>query len=118
MISVAIVAFVAVEHLWFMMLEMFFWTKPIGQKIFRRSLAEQQFTATLAANQGLYNGFLAVGLAWSLVPGHTEAIALRAFFLACVTVAGLFGGVTVSTRIAIVQAVPAVLGLLALWLGR
>jgi putative membrane protein len=121
-----IVALCALEHLGFMVLEMFLWSHPVGLRIFGRTLQEQRSSAVLAANQGLYNGFLAVGLLWSLYPeGLTPALrgcgpcahALQGFFLGCVAVAGLFGGATVSRRIALVQGLPALLGLLCLHQG-
>lgn len=109
------IAFVAFLHLLFMVLEMFFWTRPLGQHIFglKRELAEQ--TAVLAANQGLYNGFLAAGLIWALTStGDTTAISV--FFLGCVTVAGVFGALTANRSILFIQALPGAVAL-ALVLG-
>lgn len=109
-------ALVALLHLWFLVLEMFLWTKPYGRRVFRLSEEKAQATRVLAANQGLYNGFLAAGLAWSLVPG-ADVLPIRLFFLGCVVVAGIFGAATVGRKILWVQAVPAAvavaLGLLA-----
>ena len=106
---------VMLEHVWFLVLEMFLWTKPLGLKTFRMSPEKAQASATLAANQGLYNGFLAAGLLWGLVSGSAElALPVTVFFLACVVVAGVFGAATVSPRVFFVQALPAVLALLAL----
>jgi putative membrane protein len=90
---------------------MFLWTTPVGQKAFARSAAEQESTKVLAANQGLYNGFLAAGLVWSLVAADFIAVPVRTFFLACVVVAGIYGGVSVSKKILAIQAVPAALAL-------
>ena len=104
------VAFVVFLHLLFMVLEMFLWTKPLGQRIFglTRELAIQ--TAGLAANQGLYNGFLAAGLIWGLVSTHNST-AITVFFLACVIVAGIFGAVTVKRSILFIQALPGAIAL-------
>lgn len=108
----ALVAFIALEHVYFLVLEMFLWRRPIGLKTFRKSQAFADESAALAANQGLYNGFLVAGLVWSLLAASpAEAAHLKTFFLACVAVAGIFGGLTVSARIAVIQAVPALVAL-------
>jgi putative membrane protein len=108
----AVVVVVALEHLWFLVLEMFLWTKPIGLKTFRNTAESAKQTATLAANQGLYNGFLAAGLLWgALHPDPAVAWQVKVFFLACVVVAGVFGAATVSRRIFYIQALPALVGL-------
>lgn len=108
----AISILVALLHIGFMVLEMFLWTKPIGLKIFGQSLAAAQGSATLAANQGLYNGFLAAGLIWGLLTTDVEqSRQIQIFFLSCVAVAGLYGGWSVSSKIIFVQAVPAIAGL-------
>ena len=99
---------VALLHLYFLVLEMFLWTTPFGQKTFKRSAAEQESSAVLAANQGLYNGFLAAGLVWSLITGDYQT---RNFFFGCVVIAGVYGGATVGKQILFVQALPAVLGI-------
>ncbi len=101
---------VALLHVWFMVLEMFLWTKPYGRRVFRLSEEKAQATKALAANQGLYNGFLAAGLAWALALG-AEGHAIRLFFLGCVVVAGGFGAATVGRKILFVQALPAALAL-------
>lgn len=103
-----LVGLVAALHLWFLVLEMFLWTKPLGRKTFgnTRELAEQ--TKVLAANQGLYNGFLVAGLVWGLVADRTD---VTVFFLVCVVVAGVYGAATVSVRILVVQALPALVAL-------
>ena len=115
--ATALVVLVAVMHLWFAILEMFLWTKPIGIKTFRKSEAFAKESAPLAMNQGLYNLFLVAGLVWSLVAAEPMAHALKIFFLGCVVVAGIFGGLTVSMRIAYIQATPAAIGLALVLLG-
>lgn len=110
-----LIALVALLHVYFLVLEMFLWDKPFGLKTFRLTPEFAAASKALAANQGLYNGFLAAGLAWGLclgAPGH----AVKIFFLACVIVAGIFGALTVSRKILYIQAVPAIvaLGLLML----
>jgi putative membrane protein len=113
-----LVAVVAALHLYFLALEMFLWTKPMGLKTFGNTLAKAQESAVLAANQGLYNGFLAAGLVWGLVhPTSAFGFQIKVFFLACVIVAGLYGGYSVSKRIITVQALPAAVALLLLWLA-
>ena len=99
-----LVALVALLHLGFLALEMFLWTKPAGLRVFRNTPERAQATKVLAANQGLYNGFLAAGLAWGLVAGSQP---FKVFFLACVVIAGAYGAWTVSRRILWVQAAPA-----------
>jgi putative membrane protein len=113
-----LVALVAVLHVYFLALEMFFWTKPLGLKTFRNSPEKAADSAVLAANQGLYNGFLAAGLIWGLLqPNLAFAFQIKVFFLGCVIVAGLYGAATVSKRILFVQAAPAALALVLLWLA-
>ena len=92
---------------------MFLWDKPYGLKAFGNSLEKAQLTKVLAKNQGLYNGFLAAGLFWSLIAPETYAVALANFFLACVLIAGIYGGLTASKKIIYIQAVPALLALIA-----
>jgi putative membrane protein len=112
LIAMALVLLVALEHLYFLYLEMFLWTKPKGLKVFGNSLQKAQDSKVLAANQGLYNGFLAAGLLWGLAyPGDAVGAQIQMFFLGCVIVAGLYGGYTVSRRIAWLQAGPAALAL-------
>src|SRR4051794_658808 len=94
---------VAALHVYFMVLEMFLWATPFGAKTFARPLDEQLLTKTLAANQGLYNGFLAAGLVWSLVASEPVAHQVRVFFLACVVVAGIYGAATASKKILFIQ---------------
>ena len=108
-----LVAAVALLHGYFLVLEMFLWTKPQGRKAFglTREFAEE--TKALAANQGLYNGFLVAGLAWGLVADGDLREPVLVFFLLCVVVAGGYGAATVSRRILVVQALPAALALVA-----
>src|SRR5215208_1055240 len=106
----ALVALVALLHLYFLVLQMFLWTKPAGRRVFQTAPEFAQASATLAANQGLYNGFLAAGLVWGLSLG-AAGTSVKVFFLACVIVAGAYGAATVSRKILIVQALPAALAL-------
>ncbi len=108
-------AALALLHVYILVLEMFLWTQPAGRKAFNLSAEFAQASKGLAANQGLYNGFLAAGLGWAAIPNpHDRAAAL--FFLGCVLVAGLYGAATASRKILFVQAVPATIGLgLVLW---
>ncbi|HEX6591366.1 MAG TPA: DUF1304 domain-containing protein [Moraxellaceae bacterium] len=112
-----LVGFVALLHLYFLVLEMFLWTKPLGRKVFglKADFAEQ--SKALAANQGLYNGFLVAGLVWGLLLGP-DGFPQKVFFLSCVIVAGVFGGATVSKRIVLVQAMPAVIALALVYMAR
>jgi putative membrane protein len=113
-----LVALVALLHVYFLVLEMFLWTKPLGLKTFRNSPEKAAESAVLAANQGLYNGFLAAGLVWGLTQGVPAfAFQIKVFFLLCVIVAGIYGAATVSRRILYVQAAPAALALILLWLA-
>jgi putative membrane protein len=112
------VALVAALHGYFLALEMFLWTRPLGLKTFRNSPEKAADSAVLAANQGLYNGFLAAGLIWGLAHGVPAfGFQIKTFFLLCVIVAGLYGAATVSRRILFVQAAPAAIALILLWLA-
>lgn len=115
-----LIAVIAFQHLGFLILEMFLWTKPTGLKIFGQTLEQARTSASLAANQGLYNGFLAAGLIWSLVHSSPDiAFQLRVFFLGCVVLAGVYGGYSVNKRILVVQALPAAIALiLSIWIYR
>ncbi len=111
-----LIGLVAAIHVYIVVLEMVLWKKPLGRKVFRTTVEQAEQTATLAANQGLYNGFLAAGLVWALVSSELQR-PVGTFFLACVAVAGAFGAATVSSRILVVQTVPALAALAALWLA-
>lgn len=100
--------FVALSHVGILVLEMFFWDHPVGRKIFGMTPEVSASSAILAANQGLYNGFLAAGLLWGLWAGRRD---LKIFFLGCVVVAGVFGGMTAKTSILFTQALPAAIAL-------
>lgn len=108
---------VALLHLGFLVLEMFLWTKPFGLRTFRLTPEIAQASAGLAANQGLYNGFLAAGLIWGVIGGD-GAYSIRLFFLGCVIVAGVFGGFTAKRSILVMQALPGLLALLAVLLAH
>jgi putative membrane protein len=104
-----VIALVALLHLYFLVLEMFLWDKPAGLKAFGQTPASAAATKVLAANQGLYNGFLAAGLLWGFfLPDERMVLYTRVFFLSCVAIAGLFGGLTVGRRILYLQMLPAV----------
>ena len=113
----ALIAFVAIEHLGFLVLEMFFWTTPTGMQVFGLTPAFAEQSAPLAANQGLYNGFLAAGLIWSLFRKE-DAIAIKVFVLTCVVVAGVFGAFTAKASILVVQGAPALAALALVVLSR
>jgi putative membrane protein len=106
----AVVAIVALLHLYFLVLEMFLWDKPAGLRAFGLTPEAAAASKVLAANQGLYNGFLAAGLIWGLTLG-AGGTGVKVFFLCCVVVAGLYGATTASRKILFVQAVPAAIGL-------
>lgn len=110
-----IIGLVAALHLYFLVLEMFFWDKPIGLRAFGQTLEKAQQSKVLAANQGLYNGFLAAGLVWGLTKG-SSGLEIKTFFLCCVLVAGIYGAATANRKILFIQALPAALGLALLWL--
>ena len=115
MIANLLVAFVALLHLFFMVLEMFLWRKPTGRKIFGLTPEAAEMSWRLAANQGLYNGFLVAGLVWSLIEGDQR---IKIFFLGCVIVAGIFGAATVKPKIFLVQSVPAIVALAAVLMSQ
>jgi putative membrane protein len=109
-----VIALVVILHIGFLVLEMFLWNHPVGRKTFRMTKEVSESSATLAANQGLYNGFLAAGLLWGLLSGE---FSVKLFFLGCVLIAGIFGGFTAKRSILYMQALPALLGLLLLYLS-
>src|SRR6188474_1114911 len=106
------VALVALLHVYFLVLEMFLWNTPFGRRTFGLTPEFAQASRALAANQGLYNGFLAAGLIWSLLADHHMGFHLQLFFLSCVIVAGIYGAVTVNRKILWIQAAPALLALI------
>ncbi|GAB2586706.1 DUF1304 domain-containing protein [Dyella jejuensis] len=106
-----VVALIALMHGWFLVLEMLLWDKPVGLRAFGITPDYAAQTKVLAANQGLYNGFLAAGLAWGLLLGGAEGRHVKIFFLACVLVAGLYGGLTATRKVLWIQALPAAIGL-------
>jgi putative membrane protein len=112
--SNALTGLVAALHAYFLVLEMFLWTTPVGQKTFKRTAEQQLETKALAQNQGLYNGFLAAGLVWSYWAGYD----VRVFFLVCVVVAGVYGAITAARSILFVQAIPGAAALVATILTR
>jgi putative membrane protein len=113
-LAVVLVALVAALHLYFLVLEMFLWTTPTGRGVFGTDPEFAEASKALAANQGLYNGFLVAGLVWGLVSEQDD---VQIFFLLCVVAAGVYGAATVSRRILVVQAVPALLALVAVLLS-
>lgn len=113
LIATLLTALVAVEHIGILILEMFFWNHPVGQRIFGMTPEVSASSAVLAANQGLYNGFLAAGLFWGLFSGRRD---VKIFFLACIVVAGIFGGLTAKTSILFTQALPALIAFILVWL--
>lgn len=108
---------VALLHVAFLVLEMFLWTKPFGRKTFGLSRELADATKGLAANQGLYNGFLAAGLVWGVIGGE-GAFSIKVFFLACVIVAGIFGAITAKRSILFVQALPGAIALVTVWIAH
>lgn len=113
-LATIVIAVVAILHLGFLVLEMFLWNHPFGRKTFKMTKEVSESSATLAANQGLYNGFLAAGLIWGLISGE---FSVKLFFLICVLIAGLFGGFTAKRSILYIQALPALLGLVFLYVS-
>lgn len=109
-----VVACVALLHVYILVLEMFLWDKPAGLKAFGQTLDAAKASKVLAANQGLYNGFLAAGLLWGLSLG-AAGTGVKVFFLCCVLIAGLYGATTVNRKILFIQALPAAIGLLLIW---
>lgn len=114
LLAIIMTTFVAISHYGFMVLEMFFWNHPMGQKIFDLTPEFAEASAPLAANQGLYNGFLATGLVWGLLSKQTN---VKMFFLICVIVAGVFGSITAAPSILYIQALPALIALVLVWLA-
>ena len=114
MITSVLVGLVALLHLYFMLLEMLWWTKPYGRRVFGLTPEFAQASKGLAMNQGLYNGFLAAGLIWAIYLGE-QGQSIATFFLGCVIFAGVFGAITVNKKILFVQALPAIVALASLY---
>lgn len=118
MIANILICIVALLHAYFLVLEMFFWTKPLGLKVFNQKLESAKISETLAANQGLYNGFLSAGLVWGLLTSNPEfSYMIKMFFLGCVIVAGAYGAYSVNRKILFIQGGPAILALGCLLVG-
>jgi putative membrane protein len=115
LLATLLVAFVAVMHIGILVLEMFFWDSPTGHRIFGLTSETAKTTLVLAMNQGLYNGFLAAGLIWGIVKSRVD---VKIFFLVCVVVAGVFGGLTAKPSIMFTQGLPALIALIFVWLTR
>ncbi len=112
MIGQILIVLIALLHIYILVLEMFLWDKLSGLRAFGNTLEKARLTKVMAQNQGLYNGFLAAGLFWSLYAPESYALALANFFLACVLVAGIYGGLTASKKIIYIQALPALVALI------
>jgi putative membrane protein len=114
MIATIVTGLVALLHVYFLVLEMFFWDKPRGRRVFGTTAEFASASKVLAANQGLYNGFLAAGLIWGLWLG-AQGTDIKLFFLGCVVLAGIFGGITANRKIIYVQALPAAIAFALVW---
>lgn len=117
-IAAILTALVMLEHIYILVLEMFLWTTKRARRIFGTTAELAEQTKVLAANQGLYNGFLAAGLGYGLLAANPVGFAFKVFFLSCVIVAGVYGGMTANRRILFVQSGPALLALIFVWLAR
>lgn len=115
LISNILIAFIAALHVYILILEMFLWEKSAGLKAFRNTPEKAAITRVLAANQGLYNGFLAAGLIWGLWLG-AAGTSIKFFFLGCIVIAGIYGALTASKKIFFIQALPALLGAVCLYI--
>lgn len=111
------IALVAILHLFFLVLEMFFWAKPLGRKVFGLKPEFANNSASLAANQGLYNGFLAAGLIWGLID-QADGFNTLVFFLSCIIIAGIYGAFSVNKFIFWIQAFPAIIGFVLIFISR
>ena len=118
LLASTLVVVVALLHLWFLVLEMFLWTTPYGRRAFGLTPEKAALTKSLAMNQGLYNGLLAAGLLWGLLRDDDDAPDITLFFLSCVMVAGLFGGLTANRKILLVQALPGAIAFALVWLAN
>jgi putative membrane protein len=112
MTALVLCVLVALLHIYFLVLEMFLWDKPKGLKVFGHSLKEAKASKVLAANQGLYNGFLAAGIIYGLITGGEAGLQMRVFILGCVFIAGIYGGYSVNKRIFFIQSIPALLAII------
>jgi putative membrane protein len=117
MIAKIFIAFIAALHIYILVLEMFLWDKPLGLRVFGNSVEKAVLTKVLAKNQGLYNGFLAAGLIWSIFSSNIMFVSLATFFLSCVFIAGIYGAWTVSRKILLIQAIPAFIALICVHLN-
>ena len=117
-VAAILISLIALLHVWILILEMFLWRTERGRKAFGTDQEFADRSATLAANQGLYNGFLVAGLLWGVIAADPIGFQVKVFFLACVVVAGVYGAATVSRRILLVQALPAAVALLLVLLAR
>lgn len=115
--SIIVVALVALLHVYILILEMFLWDKPAGLRAFNQTQERASATKVLAANQGLYNGFLAAGLFWGLSLG-TDGTDVKVFFLLCILIAGIYGAITANKKILFIQAFPAAIGLVLVLLSQ
>lgn len=115
LVANVLIVVVAILHIGFLVLEMFLWDHPVGRRRFGLTPEFSKASAALAANQGLYNGFLAAGLIWGLITGETS---IKIFFLVCVLIAGIYGGFTARRTILYIQALPALLALIAVYLAQ
>ncbi|GGY88282.1 membrane protein [Cellvibrio zantedeschiae] len=113
-ISSVVIGLIALLHVYILVLEMFLWDKPAGRRAFGHSVEKAIESKVLAANQGLYNGFLAAGLFWGLYLG-VAGFDIKVFFLSCILVAGIYGGITAKRKILYIQALPALIGLALLF---
>lgn len=116
LIAKFLMVFIALLHIYFLILEMFLWDKPLGMKAFGNNLEKAKITKVLAQNQGLYNGFLAAGLLWAVVEKSSFSIHIATFFLSCIVVAGIYGAMIASKKIFFIQALPAIITLGVLYL--
>ncbi|MEQ1924450.1 MAG: DUF1304 domain-containing protein [Pyrinomonadaceae bacterium] len=114
-VGLFLTALVAIEHIGILVLEMFFWDHPFGRRVFGMTPELSPASAVLASNQGLYNGFLTAGLIWGLMSGRRE---IKLFFLTCVVIAGIFGGLTAKTSILLTQGLPALIALIFVLLSE
>lgn len=111
-----LIALIALLHVYILVLEMFLWEKPAGLRAFRNTPEKAAMTRVLAANQGLYNGFLAAGLLWGLWLGE-DGKPIELFFLICIAIAGVFGAATAAKKILYIQTLPALIAITCLWMG-